>query len=336
MMSDIAPVLVEMWRGDMVESRHRGAFAVVDTAGRVVEAQGDVGRLIYARSAIKPLQALPLIESGAADAFAVSTQELALACASHGGEPAHVAAVGGWLDRLGLTADDLECGAHAPSHAPSARALLTTGQDPSPLHNNCSGKHTGMLAICRHLGDPTRGYIAFDHPAQRRVVAVLSAMCGRNLATAPRGIDGCGLPQLGLPLQALALAFARFGAPAYLPAGRQAACRRLAQAMRDHPFLIAGSGRFCTQAIEIAGGKALVKTGAEGVFAATIPARGLGIALKIDDGAARAAEAAMAELLVRHAGLDAAQTAALAGWRNAAIANVAGRPVGTIQPAPGF
>ena len=335
-MSDAAPVLIEVSRGDMVESRHCGAYAVVDADGDVIAAHGDIDRLVYARSAIKPLQALPLVETGAADALKVTSEELALACASHGGEPQHVELVARWLERIGLSERDLECGAHPPTHVPSARALAAAGREPSSLHNNCSGKHTGMVTTCRYLREPTQGYIRFEHPAQRRVVSALSAMCGVDLSDAPRGTDGCGLPQPGIPLKALAFAFARFGAPAGLTADRQAACRRIAAAMRAHPLLIAGSGRFCTRAIEIAGAKAVVKTGAEGVFIATIPAQGLGIALKIDDGAGRAAEAAMAALLDRHAGLDAAERTALAAWRSSPILNVAGTVVGKIAPAADF
>jgi len=336
MMHNPEPAAVEAWRGAMVESRHRVAFAVLDADDRVIEARGDIERPVYARSAIKPLQALPLVESGAADALAVSPEELAIACASHGGEPRHVAVVTAWLQRIGLTEHDLECGAHAPSHAPSARALYAAGEEPTAVHNNCSGKHTGMLATCRHLGDPTRGYISFEHPQQQRVLAVLSEMCGVDLKNAPRGIDGCGLPQLGIPLGALARAFARFGAPESLTPARQAGCRRIAGAMAAHPFLLAGTGRFCTLAITAANGKALVKTGAEGVFIASIPARGIGIALKIEDGAARAAEVAMASLLMRHAGLDDGEQAAFQTLSRPAVTNVAGTPVGAIVAAPGF
>ncbi len=335
-MSEAAPVLIEVWRGGMVESRHRGAYAIVDADGDVIAAQGDIERPVYARSAIKPLQALSLVETGAADALQVSPEELAIACASHGGEPRHVDVVTRWLERIGLGATNLECGAHAPSHVPSARALEASGAAPSALHNNCSGKHTGMLATCRHLGEPTPGYIRIDHPAQRRVIGVLSEMCGVDLADAPRGIDGCGLPQLGISLKALAFAFARFGTPAGLRPDRQTACRRIAAAMRAHPFLIAGTGRFCTRAIEIAGGKALVKTGAEGMYAAALPAQGLGVALKIEDGGARAAEAAMATLLVRHARLDADESAALTPWQAPPVVNVAGLTVGKVAPAADF
>jgi len=335
-LSDSAPVLIEVWRGGMVESRHRGAYAIVDSEGDVIAAQGDIERPVYARSAIKPLQALPLIETGAADSWGVSPEELAIACASHGGESRHVEIVSRWLERMGLGPADLECGAHPPSHAPSARTLSASGREPSALHNNCSGKHTGMLATCRLLKEPTEGYIHLHHPEQRRVIGVLSEMCGIDLSDAPRGIDGCGLPQLGIPLKALAFAFARFGSPAGLRTTREAACRRIAAAMRAHPFLVAGSGRFCTRAIEIAGDKALVKTGAEGMYVAALPAQGLGIALKIDDGAARAAEAAMATLLIRHARLDAAQIDAFQPWCMPPVLNVAGAAVGKIAPAADF
>jgi L-asparaginase II len=335
-MSEAAPVLVDVRRGALTESRHRGIVAVVDAEGRAVELRGDVERPVYARSAIKPLQALPLIESGTADAIDILPEELAIACASHGGEPKHVGVVSTWLTRLGLSVDDLECGAHPPSHASSARALYAGGTEPSALHNNCSGKHTGMLATCRHEGEKTRGYIAPHHPQQQRVQRALAEMCGVDLSAAPSGIDGCGLPQFGIPLRALALGFARFGAPDKLPPERSTACRRIAAAMIAHPFMLAGTGRFCTRATEIANGKALLKTGAEGVYAACIPARGLGIALKIDDGAARAAEVAMAALLVRYAGFDDSQIAAFQALLKPTITNVAGREVGAISPVLGF
>jgi L-asparaginase II len=332
----VAPVLVEVTRGDMVESRHRGAVAVVDASGRVVEAHGDIDRPVYARSAIKPLQALPLVETGAADALAVTPPEIAIACASHGGEPEHVRAVGAWLLRLGLTAADLECGAHPPRHGPSALALARAGEAPSALHNNCSGKHTGMVATCRHLGERIRGYIAPEHPAQLRIVRVFEEMCGLDLSRAPRGTDGCGLPQIGMPLRALAHGFARLGSPDALPPGRAAACRRIAAAMVAHPFMLAGTDRYCTQATLLARGKAVLKTGAEGVYLAAIPAAGFGISLKIEDGGTRAAEVAMTALLLRHAGLDDSQKSEFAALLAPKINNVAGRLVGGIAPAPGW
>ena len=332
----VNPFLVDVARGAMVESRHRGRYVVTDIDGRIVAAAGDVAAPVFPRSAIKFLQALPLVESGAADAFALSAPELAIACASHGGEPRHVATVAAWLSRMGLGPADLECGAHMPSAAAATEALIRAGEKPGALHNNCSGKHAGMLATCRHLGDPTRGYIDPGHPQQRRVLAAFEAMLGLDLARAPRGVDGCGLPQIGIPLTALAAGIARFGAPDRLPAQRAAACRRLAAAILAEPFMLAGSGRFCTRAIEACGGKAVIKTGAEGVYVAAIPARGLGIALKIDDGAARAAEVAMGHLLLAHGGLDDEARLRVQEMIAPRLRNAAGREVGGLAPAPGW
>ncbi len=330
------PFLVDAVRGAMVESRHRGRFAVVDADGRTVEAGGDVDAPVFPRSCVKPLQAIALVECGAAARWNCTQAELAIACASHGGEQRHVATVGAWLARIGCTVADLECGAHMPSSAGAAEALIRAGAAPTNAHNNCSGKHTAMLAVCRHLGEPTAGYIAPEHPHQRRVVAVFEAMLGIDLSRAPRGLDGCSLPQFGMPIAAIARAYARFAAPDKLPPARAAACRALADAIRAEPFMLAGSMRFCTRAIEACGGKAVVKTGAEACYIAAIPARGLGIALKIDDGAARAAEVAMGHLLLRHAGLDDAQAAALRALTAPRLTNVAGREFGAIAPAAGW
>jgi L-asparaginase II len=327
---------VQVTRGAAVESRHRAWYAVVDAGGRTVASAGDIDIAVYARSAFKPLQALPVVETGTVDRFALTAAELALACASHGGEPVHVSTASGVLARAGLSVADLECGAHLPTHLPSQHALIRAGEAPSALHNNCSGKHAAMLATAVHQGEPTRGYIKPDHPVQRRVLRALEEMCGVDLAAAPRGIDGCGLPQIAIPIQALARGMARLGAPDALPPQRAAACRRIAAAMIAHPLMIAGTGRFCTQVMEIAAGKAVMKTGAEGMYMAAIPAKGLGIALKVEDGAARAAEIVMAALLARHADLDDAQRAKLDALLHPAVTNVAGLRVGEIAPAPIF
>jgi L-asparaginase II len=283
------PVLVEVRRGDMVESRHRAAFAVVDTDGHVVLSAGDVERQVYPRSAIKPIQALPLIETGAADAFDLTDVEIALACASHNGESCHVSAVRAWLDRIGLSERDLVCGAD-PGRGRSRRG---------PAHDNCSGKHTGFLTVARHLGYPSEGYHRRDHAVQQRVLGVLEQMTGLDLDDAPRGIDGCGIPVIGIPLGNIALAMARLADPHDQPEGRQAACARICAAMAAEPFMVAGSGRFCTRVMEAVGPRAVVKTGAEGVYCAALPEHGLGVAIKADDGAPRAAEAAMAGVLRR-------------------------------------
>jgi len=330
------PLAVEVTRGPIVESRHRAAAVVVDRAGAVVHAWGDVAAPVYPRSAIKPIQAIPLIESGAADAFELSEAEIALACASHGGEPMHIAVAEGWLKRIGLTVDDLECGAHAPSHAPSAEALFAAGETPSAIHNNCSGKHLGFLTTARHLGEPTRGYIGANHPVQRRVAGVIAEMSGQALDTAPLGIDGCGIPTIAIALSSLATAFARFADPSDLAPARAAAIRRIQAAMAARPELMAGTGRFCTALNSAAEGRIIGKTGAEGVYAAAVPGLGLGVAVKIDDGAGRASSVAISAVLRRLGAIDDALARRLAEVMTVALYNRAGRRVGEVRPAPGW
>jgi L-asparaginase II len=323
------PIAVLVWRGDRVESRHRVAYAVADVGGNLLHHEGDVLRPVLPRSAVKPLQALPLIESGAARRFAVSRRELALACASHGGEAMHTEAVRAWLERLGLDPSALECGAHAPTHEPTARRLVADHEAPTALHNNCSGKHAGMLTLALHLGAPVAGYIQPGHPVQQRVSAILAEMSGMSLP--PPAVDGCGIPTHAMPLANLAVAIARLADPGLAP-GRAEACAQIRAAMAGHPELVAGSGRACTRIMAAAPGL-LVKTGAEGVYVAALPARRLGLALKVADGAARAAVVALMALLAKLGALDAA-AAALADLAAPMIQNHAGRVVGRIEPTP--
>lgn len=325
------PILVEVTRGDLVESVHRGAFAVVDATGRVHAARGDIERPVYARSAIKPLQAIPLVETGALDAFELGEAELALACASHGGEPMHVERVQDWLARLGLGEADLECGPQAPTHGPSRRSMLRADQPPTRLHNNCSGKHAGFLTAVRHLGEATQGYLHSDHPSQQRWRRVLAELSDTSLDDAAGGVDGCGIPVIALGLRATALAMARLAGPRDLAPERAAAARRIAAAMATYPELVAGSGRFCTDVMAITGRRALVKTGAEGVFTAMLPECGLGVVLKIDDGAARAAEVAIGALLEQLEVFGPVERDELADRLNPPVLNRAGREVGRIR-----
>ena len=330
------PILIEVTRGDMVESRHIGSAVAVDANGGVVAAWGDPEQVVYARSAIKPLQALPLVESGAADRYGVSPAELCNACGSHGGEPAHVQLVQAWLARIGLSPDELECGSHLPSYTPAAHALLRAGEAPGNAHNNCSGKHTGMLTHTVHLGEPPRGDILAHHPAQLRVRAALEGMTGLNLSMAPRGIDGCGLPQYGMPLRALAHGMARMADPAHLPAERKAAVERIRSAIAAEPFYIAGTGRFCTELIQAAGGRTLIKTGAEGVYIAILPEQGLGVAVKIHDGTPRALPVALGAILRRLGALDDAAWAALSHHVTPVLRNHAGTEVGAVRVGAGW
>lgn len=327
------PILVEIRRGPLVESAHRGAAIVCDARGGTVASWGDTARPVYPRSAVKPLQAIAVVETGAADTFSLSQAELALACASHNGSPEHVAAVGAWLARIGLSGDDLECGPHAPSGTDAALALACAGEKQTRLHNNCSGKHTGMLATALATGDATRGYSGADHAVQRRTRAIMGEMAGENLDRAPVGIDGCGIPTVAMSLAGLARAMARIAAPDALAPARREAILRIRHAVAAHPFMVAGAGRFCTKIMEAAGETILVKTGAEGVFAAALPQQGLGIALKIDDGATRASECATAALLRRFGATKDAADAALAAYARSELRNWSGAVVGSVAPA---
>jgi L-asparaginase II len=327
-MSTPPPILVEATRGQMVESRHRGSAVVADAEGRVVAAWGDPELSVYPRSAIKPLQALALIETGAARRFAASVEEIALACASHDGAIEHTSRVAAWLARMGLSEADLECGAHAPTDPRAAEELIRRGRAPSPVHNNCSGKHAGILAAAVHLGEPTRGYLAPEHPAERRLKAILADMSGADLTRAPSGIDGCGIPVYAMPLSSLARAMARLAAPQGLAPARAEAARGVVAAMTGDPRLVSGSGRFDTEAMAQGAGRFVTKGGAEGMHAAAIPEAGLGIAVKIEDGGGRASAVVMAALLARFARVD------LPEWREVVLRNVAGRTIGVLRAAP--
>lgn len=330
--SRVDPVLVEAWRGDVLENAHRAAYAVVDASGALVEAAGDIERPVFARSAVKPLQALPLLETGAAARYGLAPAQIALCCASHSGEPAHVDAVAALLARGDIAPGCLACGAQIPMGEEAARALFAAGQAPTPLHNNCSGKHAGFLLAARHMGEPDEDYVDAAHPVQRRVTQALAESMRHEFSAAPRGRDGCGIPSYAVPLRAIAQGMASL-APA-APGGTQVR-RRAAQAVLEavmaHPWMIAGSGRFDTEVMLAGDGSVLVKMGADGVHAACIPARGLGIAAKIADGSPRASEVLMAALLARHARPAPALASVLGRRVRREIVNNRGEIVGAMR-----
>jgi L-asparaginase II len=245
----------------------------------------------------------------------------------------HVTPVGSWLGRMGLDAAALGCGAHWPSNEEAARALARTGAQPSNLHNNCSGKHTGMLCACLHRGDDLATYLDYDHPAQRSWIDVLGEFADLDAHKLPRAIDGCSIPTLAIPVTSLARAFARFAAPRAFDARRQAAVARVQRAMAAAPFFVAGTDRFCTLAMEATAGALLVKTGAEGVYIGAVPNEGLGFALKIADGATRASEVALAALVRRALGAGHAISKALEPLATRRVETRKALAVGVVRPA---
>ncbi|MEM8822859.1 MAG: asparaginase [Pseudomonadota bacterium] len=291
--------LVEVIRGDRVESVHRGHAVICDGAGEVMEAWGDPAAMIYPRSSCKMIQALPLLESGAGDIL--SDRQVALACASHQGAAIHRSMVADWLEGLGLGEADLRCGPQEPRDMTERDRLIRAGDMPCQIHNNCSGKHAGFLMLNQHLGGGAE-YNEIDHPTQVAIRAAFEEVT--DMASPSWAIDGCSAPNFATRMDALAGAMGRFAAARADGDGRARAMVRLRQAMGTAPELVAGEGRACTDLMWAMEGKVAVKTGAEGVFVAIVPERAVGIAVKIADGATRAAEAVIAALLVRIGALD--------------------------------
>jgi len=318
------PILIELTRGALVESAHAGVVAVVRADGGLVAAAGDAAAPVFPRSAIKPLQALPFLETGAVERFGLGPAEIAVACASHSGTPRHVTVVEGLLAKAGLTPAALGCGVHEPFDAAVARDMIRRGERPTSLHHNCSGKHAAMLATAAHLGEPTDGYWHPDHPVQVRIRRVLEELTGCSLTSEVCGIDGCSVPNWAIPPAALARAFARFVSGTGLTPQRAGDCARIFEACTAHPDLVAGPGRFDTLVMQRLPGKVLVKTGAEGVYCGALRETGLGFALKIDDGAKRASEAVAAHIIARFhpEAQQAAPDAVLRNWRGLDVGRV--------------
>ena len=325
------PILVETVRGPLVETAHRGAFAIVDADGVTVALRGDVDRPIFPRSAVKLIQALPLVESGAADALGFGNRELAMACSSHSSEPRHVEAARAMLEAAGLGEGALECGAHWPLFTkPPLIELARAGGEPTGLHNNCSGKHAGFLCTCSHEGIEPDRYTSPDHAAMRRVRDTLEEVIGTPHADDRMATDGCNIPTWAAPLVALAGAFAKLGTGKGLGEHRAKAARRLMAATMAEPFYVAGTKRFDTRVMEAAPNVVHLKVGAEGVYCASVPGEGVGIALKIEGGATAAAECAIASILGQV--LPDAHGETIAAMAHRTLRNWNGVEVGTIRP----
>lgn len=302
------PILAEATRGQMVESIHRGSVSVFDADGTTILKLGTVDKPVYPRSAMKLIQALPLVESGAADKFGFGNKELSLACASHSSEPGHVAVAEAMLRSAGLTESDLECGAHWPSFGEAGEAakikLAGSGGLPSRFHNNCSGKHAGFLCCATHAGMKTAGYSELQHELQRGIRASMQELTGELIGDTQCGVDGCSAPTFAVTLNGLAQGFAKLATGSGLAPIRAKSASRLLNACMQEPWFMAGTKRFCTRVMEVGQGRIFAKFGAEGVYTAAIPELGVGIVIKADDGTDRAGEMMLAGVLVKLLGSD--------------------------------
>jgi L-asparaginase II len=326
------PVLVEAMRGGVVESAHRGAVAICDGDGKSLLEIGDISRPVFPRSAVKVIQALPLVESGAADAYGFGDRELALACASHNGETAHAELASAMLRKAGVDDAALECGVHWPSFQGATIELARSGGSPSALHNNCSGKHSGFICACCHSGVEHRGYVLPGHWLQEQVRDAMEAVTGAAHDEAHRGTDGCSIPTYAVPLGDLAHGFARMATGVGLGPERRRAAKRLFAACMAEPFYVAGTDRADTRLMQAAPGRIFVKVGAEGVYCAAVPELGLGIALKCDDGAGRAAEVTIAAVLGDLFRDDHEVAGLLREQANPVLRNWNGMTVGSLRP----
>lgn len=327
------PVLVNVMRRGKVESCHRGSAVVVDSEGKTVFSIGQADRMIYPRSSIKLLQAIPLVESGAADHFALDNREIALACASHSAESFHTEIVTSWLTKLGLDPDALECGASRPLSEDAFWTLAARGEVPSRVHQNCSGKHSGMLTLARFMGVETKGYSEYQHPTQAAWMKVFGELSGLDVFSLHWERDGCGLPAIYMPMDKLALAFSRYANIDQVGGDRGAAMTRILKAVRQHPEMVAGTGQCCTGVIKHSAGSAVVKTGAEGVYGGCVPDQGFGFALKVDDGATRGSEVMLGALLDKLDVIDSEMASQLAQWFEPEIKNSQGKVTGQVVPS---
>jgi len=327
------PVLVEVTRGPMVESVHRGMAAVFDADGTRLLSLGDIEKPVFPRSAIKVMQAIPLVESGASDALELTTRELALACSSHSGEAEHIALVEAMAKKAGMQAADFECGSHWSFEPKVLIDQVRQHQKPNVFFNNCSGKHAGFLCLACHTGVDHHGYSNYNHPVQAGIRDVMEDLTGAKLSHEVCGTDGCDIPTYAVSLKSLAIAFARMASATGLPQQRGSAAKRLVDACMAEPFYVAGTNRMCTRLMEAAPGRIYAKTGAEGVYCAAIPEKGVGIALKAEDGATRAAECMMAALLCKQFTDEPELAAVLSGLATTQMKNWNRTIVGAIGPA---
>ncbi|CUH86664.1 L-asparaginase II [Phaeobacter sp. CECT 5382] len=321
--------MAEIWRGALLESLHLGHAVICDDTGQIIRSWGDPEALIYPRSSAKMIQALPLLTSGAAAKYGLTSEQLALACASHNGAHIHTDRVNDWLGQLGLADDDFRCGPQEPADIPARNELIKTDASPCQVHNNCSGKHAGFLTLAQHLGAGPE-YVEMDHPVQQACLTAFEEVTGMD--SPGYGIDGCSAPNFSTTVHGLARAMAWFASAGDRADRASDAAAQLVSAMATHPELVAGETRACTNLMRAMGGKVAVKTGAEAVFIAIIPEKKLGVALKITDGATRASECAIAAILVGLGVLD-ADHPETRKYFNAPLINRRGIDCGSLRPS---
>jgi L-asparaginase II len=324
-------ILVEVRRSGIVESVHRGSIAVVDREGRLIASAGDPHLVSFLRSAAKPIQALPVIELGAADRFGFTAQELAVMTGSHSGEENHLLAVKGILDKIGVGEEGLQCGVHQPYGQEARQCLARDGLKPRTVHCNCSGKHAAMLSLAVHLGYPIKNYIALNHPVQQLMLEEISWFTGLDKGEIKLGLDGCGVPVFGVGLDRMALAFSRLAWQNDLPPSKGEAAKRIVQAMQDYPEMVAGKGRLCTDLLQTTGDKLVVKFGAEAVYCIGHLPSGVGIGIKIEDGSERALGPVVIESLWKLGFLTHEQLVRLRGYHQPRIRNHRDEPVGELK-----
>ncbi|MBV8083165.1 MAG: asparaginase [Candidatus Eremiobacteraeota bacterium] len=324
-----APSVV-ITRGGITESEHFVRHALARPDGSIVSSAGDIDGPAFMRSSAKPLICAVVVESGAADRYGLTDEELAVAAGSHSGEPYHVAAVRSILSKIGLSEDALACGPHPPLHEQSARALATAGIEPGRIHNNCSGKHASILALAMFRGAPPQGYLAAEHPAQVEIIEGCAELLGLRPSSIAIGVDGCGIPVIGVPMRAAATCFARFAQLDRFAARWRTPLQRVIGAMTINPRYVAGTGRFDTDLMDAGDGSILCKGGAEGYHATSALTSGLGLAVKVADGNYRAVAPFVTKLLAQHGVLDRAHVEALARHARPKIKNYAGTVVGEI------
>ncbi len=327
----MAEILANVYRGDLIESNHYGNLAVVAKSGQNIAGVGNSQQITYWRSAAKPFQALPVVFSGAADRYGIGDEELAIMAASHNGEEQHVEIVKGILDKIGLDESFLLCGIHSPYHKPTAKQIIRSGNEPGRLHNNCSGKHAGILTLCQYYGWSLEDYLEAEHPVQQLFLGVISEVTDYPEAKIHLGVDGCGVVVFGLPLENMALAYARLADPESLSTRYQEAAGKIARAMVDNPGLVAGTDRFNTDLMKVTGDRLVAKMGAEGVFCIGVNKQ-MGIAVKIADGNRRAIPPVIVETLHQLDILSEKELDELEKYHIPRVLNNHRRKIGFIEP----